>query len=256
MLRCRVKKILGLFSSVRTGLGYYLLTIASLTTDGFAAKFSNQFIEFELPTQWSCILEGAEWICQSSQPEKRKEAIIILAAKLRGEQDSLDQYVQHLKNPKTFITGQNKTLKSEVKWAKTTQNNGHDWVDGLHFESELPGFYTRYMATIKEDIGVLLTFSVSKEKYSNYLSEIDALIKTLRVFRKPGGINAGSSSSNLFARTQLPSAISETTVFGQAGSESPQDAKPKKPQGGDDMTLLLVLGGAVVVFIIIRQRKK
>ena len=94
------------------------LTLASPYA-AHAAKFANQFVEFELPPQWQCNLEGAEWVCQSTVEAKKKDAIIVLAAKLKGEQDSLDQYLTYLKNPKIYTTVQGKPMKSEVKYAKT-----------------------------------------------------------------------------------------------------------------------------------------
>ena len=52
-----------------------------------AKKFAIKYCEFEPPPGWECVLEGLEWVCQSSSKERKKEAIIILAAKLRGSQD-------------------------------------------------------------------------------------------------------------------------------------------------------------------------
>src|SRR6478752_10447979 len=83
----------------------------------FAGKFANQFTEFELPPQWQCNLEGAEWVCQSTNEAKKKDAIIVLAAKLKGDQDSLDQYLTYLKAAKTFTSVSGKPVKSEAKYA-------------------------------------------------------------------------------------------------------------------------------------------
>ena len=83
-----------------------------------AAKFSNQFVEFELPAQWQCNLEGAEWVCQSLNEQKKRDAIIVLAAKLKGDQDSLDQYTTYLKAPKIYTSVQGKSVKSDPKYAK------------------------------------------------------------------------------------------------------------------------------------------
>src|SRR6476661_5196572 len=99
---------------------------------GLAAKFANQFTEFELPPQWQCNLEGAEWACQSANEPKKRDAIIVLAAKLKGDQDSLDQYLEYLKGAKTFNSVQNKQITSEPKYAKTISLSGHAWVDSLH----------------------------------------------------------------------------------------------------------------------------
>src|SRR3954465_4508833 len=128
--------------------GFGTITIAgallSLSTQAYAAKFANQFIEFELPPQWQCNLEGAEWVCQNTNEAKKKDAIIVLAAKLKGDQDSLDQYLTYLKSPKTHTSVPGKTVKSEVRYAKTMSLQGQVWVDALHMESEIPGFLTRY----------------------------------------------------------------------------------------------------------------
>src|SRR3954465_3017477 len=173
--------------------GFGTITIAgallSLSTQAYAAKFANQFIEFELPPQWQCSLEGAEWVCQNTNDTKKRDAIIVLAAKLKGDQDSLDQYLTYLKSNKTYNSVQGKPVKSEPKYAKTVNLNGQAWVDALHMESEIPGFYTRYLATVKQDIAVLVTYSINKNKYQQYLNDFDAMVQTLKVFRKTGGIN-------------------------------------------------------------------
>src|SRR5690606_29110084 len=136
--------------------------------------------------------EGAEWVCQNADDAKKRDAIIILAAKLKGPQDSLDQYLAYLKQAKKYQSVTGKPVKSDPKYGKTVQINDHAWVDALHLESEVPGFYTRYLATVKQDIGVLVTYSINKDKYQQYLPEFEALVKTLKVFRKPGAINEGT----------------------------------------------------------------
>ena len=34
--------------------------------------------------------------------------------------------------------------------------NDHPWLDGLHLNSEIPGYYTRYLATIKDQLAILV----------------------------------------------------------------------------------------------------
>lgn len=232
----------------------FALGLSVATSPAFAAKFANQFTEFELPPQWQCNLEGAEWVCQSMEDSKKRDAIIVLAAKLKGEQDSLDQYLTYLKAAKQYTSVQGKPVKSEAKYAKTANINGQAWVDALHLESEIPGFYTRYLATIKQDIGVLVTYSVNKDKYQQYLDEFDALVKTLKVFRKDGGINAAPARSNLFENTQIPTTISQGTVFPGA---APMDDTAQQPQQKKDdfSTILMIAGGALILFIIWRRRQ-
>lgn len=221
-----------------------------------AAKFANQFVEFELPPQWSCNLEGAEWVCQSADEGKKKDAIIVLAAKLKGDQDSLDQYLTYLSAAKTYTSVTGKPVKSEPKTHSTVNINGQAWVDALHLESEIPGFYTRYLATVKQDIGVLVTYSVNKAKYQQYLEAFDNMIKTLKVFRKPGAINTGGNpSANLFSGAAIPQgAVSDSTVFGapQPGA----DTAPKPVQRQKTSPILPIAAvGAAVAYIIWRRKQ-
>jgi hypothetical protein len=220
----------------------------------FAAKFANQFTEFELPPQWQCNLEGAEWVCQSTNDMKKKDAIIVLAAKLKGDQDSLDQYLAYLKAAKTYTNIQGKPVKSEPKYAKTSNLNGQPWVDALHMESELPGFYTRYLATVKQDIGVLVTYSINKNKYQQYLNDFDNMVKTLKVFRKAGGINVAPQGGNLFQNAQIPANVGSETVFPGAQFQGGSDAKPASPQQKLPIPLILIAVG-VVGFIIWKRRQ-
>ncbi len=160
-----------------------LLVLACFSA-AFGKSFSNQFVQFELPSGWQCAIEGSEWVCQSENADRRKEAIIILAAKYRGPQDSLEEYQRYLKDVKAYQLPGGKSQISEPKYTKTKSINGQQWVDALHLASEGPGFYTRYLATVKEDLGVAVTFSVTKDLYSAYQGIFDNVVASLRVFRQ------------------------------------------------------------------------
>jgi len=240
------------------GMLITILFVVSGTQSAFAAKWANQFTEFELPPAWACNLEGAEWVCQNTDEAKKKEAIIVLAAKLKGDQDSLDQYLTYLKAAKSYTSVAGKPMKSEPKFAKTVNLNGQPWVDALHMESEIPGFYTRYLATVKDDIGVLVTYSIAKNKYQDYQKEFENLTRTLKVFRKSGGINVAPANTNLM-NTQIPQTVSEGTVFPgglnvQGGSDQRQASKSASG-GNDDLLLYGAIGAAVVAFIIFKKKR-
>jgi hypothetical protein len=236
--------------------GLCFASTAFLAQRAEAAKFANQFTEFELPPQWACALEGAEWVCQNANEAKKRDAIIVLAAKLKGDQDSIDQYLDYLKAPKTYTSIQGKPVKSEMKYAKTVNINGHPWVDSLHMESEIPGFYTRYLATIKQDIGVLVTYSINKTKYQDYLNDFEAMVKTLKVFRKAGGINIGPAGGNLFQNTQIPQHVAQDSVFQNAPVESAEAPKPA-PKKEDNLPIIpIAIGVALVAFILWRKKQR
>jgi len=243
---------LRLFTYLLPGL---TLTLTTQIHPAFAAKFANQFVEFELPPQWQCNLEGAEWVCQSMSEDKKRDAIIVLAAKLKGDQDSLDQYLNYLKSSKNYTSVQGKTITSESKYAKTVDIDNHAWVDSLHSDSEIPGFFTRYLATIKQDIGVLVTYSINKTKYQQYIQDFETLVKTLKVFRKPGGLNPmPGSNSNLFQTAQVPTQMSQETVFPDSTPQPGADTPQKKKKDDGDILPLLAIAGAIG-FIIWRKRR-
>ena len=237
-------------------LSVFLFAVFSLNSaPTYAAKFANQFAEFELPPQWQCNLEGAEWVCQSTNDAKKRDAIIVLAAKLKGDQDSLDQYLKYLSGAKTFTSPQGKPVKSDPKYSKNIVIEGQPWVDSLHLESELPGFYTRYLATVKQDIGVLVTYSINKNKYQQYLAEFENMVKTLKVFRKQGGINVAAANTNLFANTQIPAGISQESVFGAPAPLAEAPTTQKKKDSDDNSTLLIIAGVGLVGFLIWKKKK-
>jgi hypothetical protein len=242
------------FNSLMILLSLYFTT---LVPNSYAAKFANQFVEFELPTGWVCLLEGAEWVCQDQQnAAKKKDAIIILAAKIQGDQDSLDQYLSYLKNPKNYTSPQGKNITSEVRYARNSTINDQAWVDSLHLESEITGFLTRYLATVKEGIGILVTYSVNKNKYQEYSPMFEEMVKSLKAFRKEGGLNIAGSSSDLF-KTKMPNTMSNDTVFGNIQGADDSGEKAKANPMDDPMIfygLIAVIG--LIAIIILKKRKK
>jgi hypothetical protein len=226
------------------------------STELFAKRFSNQYTEFELPTGWICVLEGSEYVCQSETEDRKKEAIIILAAKKRSEQDNLDEYLGYLKQAKTYTLPGGRVQVSEAKYAKLVSVNEQQWVEALHLASEVPGFYTRYMATVKEDLGVAVTFSVAKDLYDTYVPVMNSVIASLRVFRqRENAVESGIATGTAPADSSL-----EDTAFIPEGEKvdirAERTQERKKSSGQDDMLWLLIVAGVVVGVIILKKRKK
>lgn len=234
---------------------YRLFILAIITVamnSAYAKRFANQYTEFELPAGWSCAIEGSEWVCQSENKDRQKEAIIILAAKMRGPQDSLAEYQRYLNTNKTYQLPGGKVQNSEPKYAKMKSVNNHQWVDALHLASEVPGFYTRYLATVKEDLGVAVTFSVTKEMYNSYQGIFDNVVASLRVFRQKK-----ANLANLRMGKGSGAANFDDTTF-DPGAESFDVGvvkKRKKSSGGGDQGTL-VLGGVAVVSLLLAMKLK
>lgn len=228
----------------------------ALTHQVEAKSFTSKYCEFELPPGWDCQLEGSEYVCQSENADRKKESIIILAAKIRGEQDSLDEYMAYLKKNKEYNLPGGKKQVSEPKSVKMTTVNDHRWVDSLHLASEVPGFYTRYLATVKEDLGVAVTFSVSKDLYSAYKPVMDKMVSSLRVFRQK---KTGLKDLRTGNKTEDPNFADATFNPNSAMDLAVNKTKKRADtgDGGDDMLYLIaVIVIGAVVMIIMKGRKK
>ena len=235
----------------------FLLAFALMigVSSSYAKRFSSKYCEFELPPGWECALEGTEYVCQSENADRKKESIIILAAKIRGEQDSLDEYMAYLKKSKEYSLPGGKKQISEPKSTKISRINDQQWVDALHLASEVPGFYTRYLATVKEDLGVAVTFSVGKDQYAAYQPIMDKLASTLRVFRQKkaeyADLRSGKSEDSNFSDTTFnPNSAMDL----QANKTKSRGAEGEEDNSNLMLLALAVVGG--VAFAISKGKKK
>jgi len=191
--RCFTNWISGWISS--------LTLIAVLAPLGAQAKtFKNAYLSFDLPEKWNCSLEGTEWVCRTNDPGLA-EAIIVLTAKEVGPQDALPGYESHLRQPRMIISRTGSSVQSTVYRTDRKRIFGHEWVDGWHFSGEVYNYYTRYLATTKEKIAVLITFSAHKLHYTKYSADFLRAIESLRVsstgnlLNKQAGAGAGDAGS-------------------------------------------------------------
>lgn len=153
-----------------------------LSTPSAQAKlFANSYVSFELPTNWTCTQEGYEHVCINKFSKKEKEAIIILTAKKKGPQDSLSNYEVHLQTARSMKNHQSKSYTSKVKIVKKRKISGVDWVDSVHLGSEVQTYYTRYAATVRDSLGILVTFSAHKDHYSKYANDFMKAIQSLKI---------------------------------------------------------------------------
>lgn len=223
---------------------YALLTLVFLLPQlSFAKTFANQFIEFQLPEKWECQLDGTEWVCQSTDEQRKRDAIIVLAAKIKkAGMDELSVYKAHLEKPQTYNSLSGEAITSEPRYVKEIDISGKPWIDSLHLQSEIPDFYTRYLATVEQDLGILVTFSVRKDKYDEYAADIENMVKTMRAFRKTGDINAGGGGG---AGSVIDP--NQTLFSGDGGGEGMN--KKAKSGGGEEagaaglLVLLAAAGG-------------
>jgi len=158
-----------------------LVVLFSASTTN-ARTFKNAYISFEILDTWKCKLEQTEWVCRSEDLQESKEAVIILTAKEKGPSDSFPIYTEHLVKPIALNSKTGATIMSSVTMPPRIELiNNQSWIDSLHTNSEVQNYFTRYLATIKDQIAILVTFSAHNKYYTKHQSHFMDTVKSLRV---------------------------------------------------------------------------
>lgn len=246
-------------SAVLVGALLVLAIGVAVSPASNAKTFRNAYVSFELADRWNCNLEQTEWVCRTSAgPTDNREAIIILTAKEVGPSDTLAAYTAHLKTPRTIPSRTGQPIQSQIYKIEQRNINDQPWIDGMHFASEIPNYYTRYLATVKDKIAVLVTFSAHKQFYSRYSSDFFRAIESLRVIATKslmGG--AGANGIGIPGSDMLGSGNAGGMGFGE-GDEMPAEGTG---QGGMNtktkgMMALVALIAIFGVYLMIKPKKK
>ncbi len=202
---------------LRLGLKFIFSTslfcLVSLSAE--SRTFKNAYISFEMQENWKCNLEQTEWVCRSEESQEAKEAVIILTAKEKGPTDAFPIYESHINSPINTLSKSGVALSSSVKYkARNLKINDQTWLDGLHGDSEVQNYFTRYLATIKDQIAILVTFSAHNKFYAKHSPNFDKTIQSLRVI----------ATKDLLARPDLgPLAGAGDTLGSGVGQAMPND---------------------------------
>ena len=234
-----------------------LLIVFSISSS--AKKFATDYVSFDLLNNWHCHPEGTEWICTNKLNRKKaSEAMIILTAKQKGPSDSMAQYINHLKAPRTVKKARGGTFTSKVFHAKQRHINGHMWVDGFHQGSEVPVYYTRYLVTIKGSLGILVTYSAHKDHYKKYASDFAASINSLRVMNVSPSFSGGKGSVGMGnVKDYLQDMIDADDELGGKGDDEDEsgglaDLLGVSPEVLGGLAALTAVGG----YLFYRMRRK
>lgn len=147
-----------------------------------ARSFKNAYISFEIQDNWKCKTEQSEWVCRSEDPQESKEAVIILTAKEAGIPDTFVAYNEHLSKPIQLNLKTGGSMMSTITIPPREYSVGEQkWLDALHSNSEVQNYYTRYLATIKDKIAILVTFSAHSKFYSKHSAHFMKTVQSLKV---------------------------------------------------------------------------
>lgn len=237
---------------------FILPTIFSVSVVN-AEVFKNSYINFSLPSKWKCVSSKTEWICQDNDAGRSREAIIILTAKQVGPKDSLNEYINYLKQPKR-VPGAPGPSEIRVQ-PKRVQISGHVWVDSIHLGSELPNFFTRYLATTKKNLAVLVTLSAHRTAYQKYSVGFSNLINSMRVtsdntlLTSPQNIpTIGKSSDTGTLGGSMQNVLSDDDLL-LDDSAMPQDKSEDNDSSRYILILILGVVGVVAYYVISKKKK-
>lgn len=142
--------------------------------------FETSFLSAHLPVGWKCELRGREWVCQDKQQRSPNKALILLSAKIAAPEDNLENFARQLNQPRINATQPNATLRSKVIEVKSLQINNHPWVMGLHLDSEIENYYSRYFTTTNQNLAILVNFTVHRDWQKYYEPQFKAMAESLR----------------------------------------------------------------------------
>jgi hypothetical protein len=223
-----------------------------------AKLFRNAYVSFELPPNWNCKLEGSEWVCENDFAGKTKEAIIILTAKEVGPTDTLAAYLAHLQTPRTITGRGGVPTKSQVIHVHERMIGNQMWIDGMHLGSEVGPYFTRYLATIKDKISILITFSAHKEHFTKYSGDFIKAVESLRVVATKdlsdhSGAAEGRQNGESFG---LPTTAAGNSPYGGVETYPEEGEGPRsKFKWGNLLIIALLIGGVGGVFYMMNQKK-
>lgn len=201
-----------------------------------AKTFQNSYVSFEVPDNWTCAQEGVAWTCTPQGPIEAKEAVIVLAAKVAGPEDNLVNFHTFLGAPKRLPTKVGTPMPSQVMYAQERVLAGTKWIQAQHLGSEIQEFYTLYLATVKDSLAILVSFSAEKSRYQNYNPIFDRAMKTLKIV---------ANNQLLFPKNKLNQT---TDVIGISPQQATGDGLlPPPPAKKKSNFMLLLLIAALVI---------
>jgi LPXTG-motif cell wall-anchored protein len=233
--------------------GFTACLVMLFTLPAWALK--TAYVSFDQPEKWQCELSQGVWICQSNLDLDRKESVILSIATLATEWDTLDNYEEYLKKPRSIQDETGNTIETDVKYVRRRNINGFVWVDSLQFNSELPGFWARYLSTVQNKYAILITYIVSDDHYKQLAPQFEHMVASLKP-NKELDLNVASHQDG----SQLPGANimgpkRQEILKGLLNTKKPK-APEAPPSGGTSTIFLLAIGAAAVAGIVIMRRRR
>ena len=207
-----------------------------------AKNFKTEFISLELPVGWDCAKEEIDYVCQPNNLAQRSEVIVTVIVKnVNATDDTYDKYQAVLNEPREMRDLLGNTYKSEVKYVRFKEIRKKQWIDSLQFGSEIPGFYTRYVASIEGKIAGLVSYSIAESVYAKWAPILDKMLDSLELRYDPKAFN---DAMNATPASLLGRRSKTAGRFAPQGGEMPAKKRAgEKTDLGTVAGIIILLGG-------------
>jgi len=210
------------------------------------------YLSFDEPPGWGCELAQGVYICQANKEPERSESLILVFGAPSSEWDSFENYENYLKKSKTILDDSGKPMSSKVVYVRKRNINGFDWVDSLQENSELAGFWTRYVATVQKPLAILVTYVVSNQKYQDLTPSFERMVASLKPV---SDFKFSDPNSDLLSPgTELGGVLKSQIEKRLKKTPEPEPVPP--PTDTKTPILVVLLGGFIGLLLIARLRRK
>ncbi|NBT59023.1 LPXTG cell wall anchor domain-containing protein [bacterium] len=228
-----------------------LLLILCLSCVSWAKQ--TRYLSFDEPPGWSCDLSSqGVFICESPNEQQRQDSVILFFGAPATDFDSLPNYERYLNKTKTIMDESGKSVESKVTFVRKRNINGFEWIDSLQQNSELPGYWTRYVATVQKPLAILVTYVVSEQRYTELTPAFERMVASLKPV-----------TDFKFSQNQGDLALPGTELGGILKShlEKRSQKKPVPPPeapkpSGSSSSLIYLLGAVLILGLIWLLSKK
>lgn len=226
-----------------------LVVAALLFGDHAGAKvFATSYLQVEIPDAWDCSNIDRVWACQEKNPTHQRSAVLVITAKQAGPQDYLESLRAQLKSPQSITGTQRTAVTSKLEWTKDLRIGEEPWVEFLHLNREIEGFYTYYLATVARGLTVIVSFSFEKSKTKEMQAMMNQLRSTLKLIAKPLEPADSPVTPQAADRPQGLAAL--------AGDTAPSSGGPMGGRAGLSLPILLVIGAILAVGAVFYFKRK
>lgn len=222
----------------------------SFIPSSFAKPYKAGFVRLNLPIGWNCEMEEQDYVCQPEGAAEKSEAIIVVVNKDKDNvDDTFDKYQSYLKKPREMRDLVGKKYLSKITYVRKRNIQGQTWIDSLHQGSEIPGFRTRYLATHKEKIAALVTYSIADSVYTKYSKVLDSVVGSMLIsFDQNTYEKALNTKGSLLGNRKAPSRNKPVIDEKPIKTEEPAKKDNKK------MLMVFILAALAGVYIVMKRK--